>query len=130
VLLHHLQDTLPAETAVTVLQLAMNCSKPPTALSAAFRIPYAVASAARDMPAILQPTVARRLLLTAATRQHGAAVAYMISLPAMLHHLDAATLEAMLRLGLRGNNRTLCQLPAAAELSTDTVTQLLLVAYE
>jgi hypothetical protein len=129
-MLHHSQDHLPADTAVAVLQLAMNCSNPAIAAEAAFRIPYSVSSAARDMPTILQPAVARKLLLAAATRQHGAALAYMLTLPAMLQHLDAATLEAMLMQLLQDYDcvKTLCQLPVAAELSIATVTQLLLAA--
>jgi hypothetical protein len=121
-LLHRLQDhILPAEGAGAVLQLAMNCRKSSTA-----------AAAARRMPELLEPDVPRRLLVTAARRQHTAAMCRMVPLHAMLQHLDAATLEAMLRQLLRHDARirTLCQLPVAAELSTDTVTQLLLVAYK
>jgi hypothetical protein len=121
-LLHYLQDhILSADMGGAVLQLAMNCSKPSTAAAAASR-----------MPALLQPDVVRRLLVTAATRQHTAAVHHMVALPAMQQHLNAATLEAMLLQLLRhdGCINVLCQLPVAAELSTDAVTQLLLAAYQ
>jgi hypothetical protein len=60
----------------------------------------------------------------------------MVALPVMQQHLDAATLEAMLRQLLNGDHlrndkciEQLCQLPVAAELNIDTVTQLLLDAY-
>jgi hypothetical protein len=134
VLLHDLQDlnALSAETAGTVLQLAMNCSKPSTAAAAAYSIADATAAAARSLPAILQPAVARRLLLTAATRQHTEAVQQMVALPLLQQHLDAATLEEMLRQLLWDHHSTkiLCQLPVAAELSTDSATELLLAAYQ
>jgi hypothetical protein len=131
-LLQNLQDHSPAETAVAVLQLAMNCSNSATAAAAASRIPLLVASTATDLPAILQPVVARRLLLTAATRQHAEAVACMVALPAIAEHLDAATLGVMLRQLLRHDAciTKLCQLPVAAELSTNAVTQLLQAAHE
>jgi hypothetical protein len=133
-LLHDLQDlnALPAAMAGAVLQLAMNCSKPSTAAAAAYSIADATDSAARSMPAILQPSVACRLLLTAASRQHTEAVQQMVALPVIQQHLDAATLEEMLWQLLFDHHciKILCQLPVAAELSTDTATQLLLAAYQ
>jgi hypothetical protein len=132
-LLLYLQDhIMSVDNAGSVLQLAMNCSTSSTAAVAASRIPYCADSAAYRMPEILQPAVARRLLLTAATRQHTEAVCGMVALPVMQQHLDAATLEVMPRQLLRHDwcIRLLCQLPVAAELSTDAVTRLLLAAYE
>uniref|UniRef100_A0A383W5Q2 Uncharacterized protein n=1 Tax=Tetradesmus obliquus TaxID=3088 RepID=A0A383W5Q2_TETOB len=52
---------LPPEHAASLLQLAMNCSDPGTATAAA-----------RRLPEQLEPELARKLLLTATTRQHTA----------------------------------------------------------
>jgi hypothetical protein len=133
-LLHHLQEqtSLPAETAGAVLQLAMNCRNPSTAAAAAYSSRVLTASSARDVPASLQQAVARRLLLTAATRQHTDAVRILLVFPVMQQQLDAATLEVMLRQLLKYHEciRILCQLPVAAELSPDTAAGLLLAAYQ
>jgi hypothetical protein len=45
----------------------------------------------------LQPDVASKLLVTAATRQHTAAVLHMLGVRPMRQQIDAATLGAMIR---------------------------------
>jgi hypothetical protein len=93
------------------------------------------------MPTFLQPAVARKLLLTAVTRQPEAeTVQRMLGLAYLQQHVDAATLEAMLQqlvsrcawpvLAGKFEGQSLCQLPAAAELTSEAVTRLLLVAMQ
>jgi hypothetical protein len=77
--------------------------------------------------------VARKLLLTAATRQHTAAMQRMLKLHYMRQHVDAATLEAVLKALLatilchqdHDFVVQLCNLPAAAMLTLQAVTALL-----
>jgi hypothetical protein len=88
------------------------------------------------MPKLLEPDVAHRLLVTAARRQHVAAVHKMVShqrLGYIKQHVDAATLEVMLfdlrRHAMSGAYRNLLtQLPAAAHLSTEAFIKVLLDA--
>jgi hypothetical protein len=117
----HVQDTtdLPASEASALLQLAMNCSNPATANTAA-----------GCLPEQLNEGIARQLLLTAAARQHTEAVLHMISLPGMQQHIDAATLEAMIMQLLHQDEclAHLCPAPAAAQLSSEAAVRLLLEA--
>jgi hypothetical protein len=66
-------------------------------MAALQQLPASSSAAAANVPALLDPAVARKLLLTAATRQHVYAVQHLLKLPYMRQHLDAATLEAMLQ---------------------------------
>jgi hypothetical protein len=126
---------LPAEGGEALLQLAVNCSDPDTAAAAAARIPVTVEAAARRLPALLQPEVARKLLITAATRQHIAALQHLATLAVMREHMDAATLEDVLRQLLKGFDHErfdcfgiLCKAPEAAQLNSEAVQLLLLTA--
>jgi hypothetical protein len=83
--------SLPAAVAADILQLAMNGLNVRTA--------YAVL---RRPPSQLEPTAARRLLLTAAVRQRGQLVRQVAAVPAVQQHLDAPTLSAVLRTLLLG----------------------------
>jgi hypothetical protein len=120
-----MQDTiwLPAEGCTPLLQLAINCSSARTANAAAVCLPTLECLG----PELLQPTVARKLLVTAATRQHTAALMCMAELPIMRQQIDAATLEAVIRQLLKHEQcvEALCALPAAAQLSSDTIAGLL-----
>jgi hypothetical protein len=121
---------LPMESAADLLQLALNCSNTTAAATAVSHLQLKAASAARYKRKLLVPDVARRLLVTAATRQHTAAVERMVRLAYMQQQIDAATLEAMLAELLKhdGVLRELVRLPAAAHLSSDAVIRLLLAA--
>uniref|UniRef100_A0A383V733 Uncharacterized protein n=1 Tax=Tetradesmus obliquus TaxID=3088 RepID=A0A383V733_TETOB len=104
---------LPPEHTASLLQLAMNCSRPETA-----------AAAARRLPGALEPEFARKLLVTAATRQHAEVVQGMMQRAAVLQHVDAPTLEPVLcgmikDGGHAGFVSTLCDLPAAAQFEGD-----------
>jgi hypothetical protein len=114
------------------LQLAVNCSNPATATAAARCLPATTAAAEQQMPGLLEPGVACKLLLTAAMRENVAAVGHMVRLESMQQCIDAAALEAMLP-ELHKQDRcldALCQLPAAAALSTDAAVRLLLAAIQ
>jgi hypothetical protein len=125
--------SVPKNGAADLLQLALNCSNTTTAEAAIRHLPLTAAFAARRMPELLEPDVARRLLGTAATRQHAAAIHQMVThqqLEYMTQHIDAATLE-VITLDLRDYDniaylRLLTQLPAAAHLSSEAVIRLLL----
>jgi hypothetical protein len=121
---------LPRGGAADLLQLALNCSSTAAAGTAVGHLPATAAAAARRLPELLEPDVARRLLVTAATRQHTAAVENMVTLAYMQQPIDAGTLEAML-VGLLEHNAclsVLIRLPAAAQLSSEDVIRLLLTA--
>jgi hypothetical protein len=96
----------------------MNCSNPSTA----------EAAAAHRLPEQLQAAAARKLLLTAAVRQHTAAVEHMIGLPVIEQHIDADTLEGMIAQLLPQADclELLCAVPAAAQLSSEAAARLLL----
>uniref|UniRef100_A0A383VK59 Uncharacterized protein n=1 Tax=Tetradesmus obliquus TaxID=3088 RepID=A0A383VK59_TETOB len=113
---------LPPEQTVPLLQLAVNCSDPAVA-----------AAALCHLPEKLEPGVARKLLLTAVTRQHSEVVKAMAQLPAVLQHLDTATLELLLGFLVKEDDnahsiKALRELPVAAQLSSDAVCRLLLAA--
>jgi hypothetical protein len=95
----------------------MNCSNPST-----------VKAAAHQLPEQLDASAARKLLLTAAARQHTVAVQQMIGLPVAVQHIDATTLEGMIAqlLPHAGCLELLCAMPAAAQLSSEAAARLLL----
>jgi hypothetical protein len=125
---------LPREGAADLLQLALNCSSTTAAATAVRLLP--ATAAARRMPELLEPDVARRLLVTAATGQHAAAVHEIMThrqLAYLKEHIDAATLEAMMfelhhRYVAMDLLTRLTVLPAAEHLSSEAVTRLLLDA--
>jgi hypothetical protein len=121
---------LSAAHGAALLQLAMNCSNSMTAAVTANRMPATAAAAAQSMPALLDAPTARRLLLTAAKRLHTSAVRHMLELDVMVQHMDAELLEAMIRESFKqwSCQRTLCDLPAADQLSSDAVARLLTAA--
>jgi hypothetical protein len=87
------------EGATDLLQLALNCSSRTTAAAAVRHLLATAASAAHRTPELLEPEVARRLVVTAARRQHSAAVHEMVTnqrLGFITQHVDAATLEVIL----------------------------------
>jgi hypothetical protein len=80
-------DEAPAGAAVAgLLQLAMNSSSNTAAQAAAYHI-----------PAQLEPAVARKLLTTAALRQHVSAVQHMAGLAVVQQHIDATALQSCLQ---------------------------------
>jgi hypothetical protein len=109
---------------VDLLQLALNCGNHETAYAAANRINPWVETAQ------LEPAVACRLLLTAATRQHPHAVRRLAETEGIRHHVDAATLASVLELMTWSSScvKALCQMPAAAQLSSDQLTMVLQAA--
>jgi hypothetical protein len=112
---------LPPEHANSLLQLAMNCSRPATA-----------AAAARRLPGNPQPEFTRKLLLTAVARQHTEVLKGMSKLAAVLQHVDVPTLEPVLGF-LVGEGEGECitpllGLPVASQLPSDAVCRLLLTA--
>jgi hypothetical protein len=87
------------------------------------------------MPGLLEPGVARKLLLTAAVRQHTQAIEHMLRLDYIGQHVDAATIEEMLQHVLACTGYVdmycvllLCKLPVAALLSGQAVTMILQAA--
>ncbi|KAF6247231.1 hypothetical protein COO60DRAFT_1649584 [Scenedesmus sp. NREL 46B-D3] len=122
---------LPAEDGGALLQLALNCSNPDTATAAA-----------RRMPALLEPGVARSLLLTAATRQHSKAVKHMrgsifeaifLELPGAQQLSNNAVLDNLHKATTSGRAfefvYRLQNLPAAAGISSAEATSLLQEAF-
>jgi hypothetical protein len=90
------------------------------------------------MPALLQPAVACKLLLTAAARNRKAAN-HLVRLPYMQQHVDVETFQAMLQQLIREFGgpdwdfhamemtvRLLCSLPAAQQLSSEAAEQVIL----
>jgi hypothetical protein len=110
-------EGLPEEDATALLQLAMNSSNPSTA-----------EAAAHGLPEQLEAAAARKLLLTAAVRQHTAVIEHVIDLPVTGQHIDADTLEGMIMqlLPQAGCLELLCTVPAAAQLSSEAAARLLL----
>jgi hypothetical protein len=112
---------LPAEEKCAILQLAMNSMSRGTALAAA-----------RLLPGDLGPEALCKLLLTAAARLQFPAVQHMLDLPAVLGHVDAATLEALLLHAVTHDNTGVFSMVWYAAdpglLSTAAVVRLLTVA--
>jgi hypothetical protein len=122
---------LSAEGGAALLQLAFNCSNPQTVAAAVGHLPVTAAATALDMPKLLEPNVARRLLLTAATKQHKEALEQMVQLGYLQQHVDATVLEAMLGQLLKHRDGVECseallRLPTAEQLSSNAVLRLLL----
>lgn len=111
-----------------ILQLAMNSNRPAVAATAA--------AALQRLPSLLEPSLVRRLLVTAALRQHAEALQYLSALPGVQQHVDAATLQTMLmQLVTHADNSSYVQLlrrfpAAAAQLASCTVAELLKAAVE
>jgi hypothetical protein len=97
----------------------MNCTNPETS-----------AAVLRRLPEKMETEAARKLLLTAAVRRHAVTAQHMLQLPAMMQHIDTATVEAMLLPLLPYGNCVvlLCKLLVAFQLSADAVATLLLAA--
>jgi hypothetical protein len=132
---------LPAGNLAALLQLAMNGSSHATAEAA---VGY--------MPAQLEPASVRRLLLTAALREHDSAVQKIAGSTVVKQHVDTPTVHRTLQElvqraapdmwsfwqehvdQLRNSNElsieAVCTLPAAAALGSDAVAQLLLIAVQ
>jgi hypothetical protein len=104
-----------------LLQLALNCSNSATA-----------EAGVRHLPEQLEAGAARKLLLTAAARQHTGSVRSMLSLPGMQQHIDADTLMTMLVQLLPHSDCVLClsMLPAGQQLSCKQVEGLLFAAID
>jgi hypothetical protein len=91
------------------------------------------AAVAVKFPAAHAPDVARKLLLTAATRGHAAALQTLASCALVQQHPDAGTVGKVLQQLIHGEIRcleTICKLPAAQQLGCSVVEQLLLAAIE
>jgi hypothetical protein len=104
----------------------MNCSSNVAALSAA-----------RSLPADLEQQLIRRLLTTAAKRQHETAMSCMLESRSVQQHMDTPTLEVLLRLLAASHSKNMVWglrsawdhlRPAAEGLSSDVVLQLLQTA--
>jgi hypothetical protein len=108
-----------AGTAGDLLQLALNCTK----MWVAERATFATASIRPH----LEADVARRLMLTAAVRQHGHAVLYLARSQLYKRQLDVSTVDKLLHLMVCCPNciPVLCTMPAAAQLSSKQVASLL-----
>jgi hypothetical protein len=123
------QGHLPAEGVLflDLLQLGMNCTVRNQGSTTAAE--HATSTAVSRLPAVLQPGTARRLMKTAADRQHPAASA-LASSSAVLEHVDAATLASVLAHmhGTSPGVHRLCATPAAGQLDSQAVMQLLLTA--
>jgi hypothetical protein len=85
-------DSLPDHDVPGVLQLGMNCCDHGTALTVADLLN----SLLKYGPS-LPRDVLSRLFVTAAARQHSAAMEVMIALPAVMCSMDAATISAAYR---------------------------------
>jgi hypothetical protein len=79
-----------------LLQLALNCKARLTIPDVMCNLPVTVAAAEQQMPGLLEPGVACKLLLTAALRQHTAAVMCSLGLLYTRDKLDVPTLTAAL----------------------------------
>jgi hypothetical protein len=98
----------------------VNCSNSATA-----------AAGVRHLPEQLDAGAARKLLLTAAARQHTEAVQYMLRVPGMQQHIDAETLRTMLMQLLSDFDCVscslyqICRLPASQQLSAKALEEVL-----
>jgi hypothetical protein len=108
-----------ADVTVDIIQLAMNCTKHEPAGAAVFHIPEQI-----------EPDTARKLLLTAAARHHILTLRDMLMLANMQQLINPPTLEGMLLPLLRDKDcvALLCKLPAASQLSSKAVANVLLTA--
>jgi hypothetical protein len=111
-----------------ILQLAMNSNRPAVAATAA--------AALQRLPSLLEPSLVRRLLVTAALRQHAEALQYLSALPGVQQHVDAATLQTMLmQLVTHADNSSYVQLlrrfpAAAAQVGSIIIAEVLQAAIE
>lgn len=126
-----IQDSLqrPAGTTSCLLQLAMNCSSHHTASTCA--------AAACRLAIAMKPSEARKLLVTAAARQHVRAVSKLAASSGCVQHMNAQTVETVLQelLAVALTQRTcghgqgdevlaVLNLPAAAELDEAAISRL------
>jgi hypothetical protein len=91
------------------------------------------AAAALKFPAAHVPDVARKLLLTAATRGHAAAVQTLASCTIVQQHLDARTVEVVLEQLFKGFYfwfLRMCEVPLASQLDSAAVARLLQAALQ
>jgi hypothetical protein len=91
------------------------------------------AAVAAEFPAAHVPDVARKLLLTAATRGNEAAVQALASCAPVQQCLDAGTLESVLEQSIKGECgcfEMMCNLPAASQLDSAAVARLLQAALQ
>jgi hypothetical protein len=123
------QEKPPPSTGVGLLQLAIN--------SSSYSMAEAAAAVAVEFPAAHVPDVARKLLLTAATRGHAAAVQILASCTTVQQYLDAGTVESVLQHFIEGDycgehscyELVLCDLPVS-QLDSAAVARLLQVALQ
>jgi hypothetical protein len=121
----------------------MNCSNPTAATTAADLLPATADKAACNLSTMPEPEAARKLLLTAAMRQHLGMLWRMVNSAYLKQYVDAPTLAALLlqllvamasgELHVQSAAATmdlLCELPAAAELTADSMVQLMHKAAE
>jgi hypothetical protein len=110
-----MEQAAAAGTDADLLQLAVNCNNGIVASA------VTAASCAEH----LEADVACRLMLTAAVRQHVYAVWRLASSEVCKRQVDATTLEKLFHLMLHSLHYTgvLCDMPAAAQLSSEQVAQ-------
>jgi hypothetical protein len=120
------RDVVPSDPA-GLLQLEVNSHSQDVA----------AAVVASLLPAQLGPEEARKLLLTAAVRQHDGIVSSLMQHPGVVQHIDAATVEAAVskllawrveaaRDGLlQYMLAAVCSMPASSQLGADALERLL-----
>jgi hypothetical protein len=85
---------VPAEHTSSILQLAINSSNPEGLLQGlAHGVDTPVLVAIERLNLVLQPESTRRLLATAAVRQHIGVLHELMCLPALAQHIDVGMLE-------------------------------------
>jgi hypothetical protein len=116
----------PPGTGADLLQLAINSSSSGMASNAA--------AVAVKFPAAQSPDVVRKLLLTAASRGHTAAVLRLASCKLVQPHLDACTVECVLAQLIERDDRRgfklISKLPVATQLGSAAVARLLQAALQ
>jgi hypothetical protein len=118
----HLQ--IPKDGMFDLVLLTLNCSG-----GYSHRFADAVASGIgyTHLAAQLEPSQARKLLITAAVRQHEHAVLHMLELDTVQQHVDSGTLVSLIKhmiTSVKGID-ALSALPAAADIDSDAVIELL-----
>lgn len=116
----------PPSAGVGLLQLAINSSSHSMASNAA--------AAAVRLPAAQAPDVARKLLVTAATRGHSDAVGRLGFAASVQQHLDAHTMERVLEQLMIAHEprcfKVMCSLSAGRQLGSAAVANLLQTALQ
>lgn len=130
-----LQDTsrLSVKDAADLLQIAVNCSSQDTA-TALFE---SMARSQRTLDfKLLEPAAVRRILVTAALRQHASVIETLAMQAGVEQIVDPATFEAVLSHLMTQRHEDVCAwlldtcATAAATLSSDAVARLILQALE